>query len=102
MALEPNPIFRIYGLVIAHTAAGNDAAAIAALEDFEKESRKCCEYWLGALNAYRGETNAAFRYLESAWKGREVGLLDLQVDPLLEGIRSDPRYSALVTRVFPD
>jgi DNA-binding winged helix-turn-helix (wHTH) protein/tetratricopeptide (TPR) repeat protein len=97
--LEPNPVFRLYGLVIAHTAAGEEPAAIEALEDFETLSQNCCDYWLGTLHAFRGDADTAFRFLESAWTSREQGLLDLGIDPILEGVRDDPRYVDLVARL---
>jgi len=102
IALEPNPAFRIYGLVIAHTTAGNELAATAALEDFTQEARSCCLYWLGTLHAYRGNAEEAFRFFESAWKNRDIGLLDLKIDPLLENIRGDARYFELLDRLDLD
>jgi DNA-binding winged helix-turn-helix (wHTH) protein len=102
MDLEPDPLFRIYGKVIAHTAAGNDLAAIAALEDFEKLSGNCCDYWLGALHAFRGDTDAAFKSFELAWDDREAGFLELRNDPLLQSIRDDPRYTQLLNRLGID
>jgi len=102
IALEPNMIFQVYGEVIAHSAAGDEFAATAALEDFERQGKDCCHYWLGALHAYRGNADGAFDFLEAAWKNREVGLLDLKIDPLLAGIRGDARYVELLDRLDLD
>ena len=102
MDLEPSPILRLYGLAIAHTAAGDERAAVAVLEDLEKTSGSCCNYWLGSLHAYRGDADSAFRFFESAWTAREWGLLEIKIDPLLEGVRGDPRYTQLVARMNLD
>jgi len=43
-----------------------------------------------------------FAELENAVKAKDPGLTYLKVDPFLDPIRGDPRYSALVTRLrFP-
>jgi hypothetical protein len=97
VTLEPDPFFRLYGTVLAHTAAGDESAAAAKLEELESKSDGCCNYWVGSLHAYRGSPDAAFRYLESALQSREHGLLDIKIDPLLESIRSDRRYQDLLS-----
>jgi len=97
VSLEPDPFFRLYGTVLAHTAAGDESGAAAALEELEGRRDGCCNYWMGSLHAFMGSPDVAFRYLEAALQSRERGLLDIRIDPLLERIRSDSRYRDLLS-----
>jgi hypothetical protein len=45
-----------------------------------------------------GEKDAAFAALEKAFAHR-VGVVDINVDPRLDSIRSDPRFVDLLRRV---
>jgi cell division inhibitor SulA len=46
-----------------------------------------------------GETNKAFEWLERAYQERDPGLNQLKLDPLLKSLRSEPRYTELLTRM---
>lgn len=46
-----------------------------------------------------GEVDAAFRWLEAAYRARSTGVLQLKVERHWDPIRSDPRFAALVTKV---
>ena len=50
-----------------------------------------------------GENDRTFEQLNKAYEIRESGIVDLKVDPLLDGIRDDPRYAELVRKIgFPE
>ena len=50
-----------------------------------------------------GEKERAFEQLNKAYEIRESRLRNLKIDPLLDGIRDDPRYGELVRKVgFPE
>jgi hypothetical protein len=49
--------------------------------------------------AYRGESDQAFVWLERAYTERDTGLEEMKADPLLAGLRNDPRYSALLKKM---
>ena len=55
--------------------------------------------WFAALYTRLGETDRAFEWLEKAWEERSNWLIYLRVDPLLDGLRSDPRFPTLLHRV---
>lgn len=57
-------------------------------------------YGRGATwQAQIGNKDEAFEYLEKSFQRREIWMCYLQVDPLLDPIRDDPRYHDLVRRV---
>ena len=49
-----------------------------------------------------GDKDNAFLWLNKAYDGREILLMNLKVDPSFAPLRSDPRYADLVRRIgFP-
>jgi len=46
-----------------------------------------------------GDRDGAIRWLEKAYKERSDFLLVLNVDPLFDGIRSDPRFQDILRRM---
>ncbi|MCC6451863.1 MAG: hypothetical protein IT171_03175 [Acidobacteria bacterium] len=53
--------------------------------------------YIAELAAQLGETDLAFKYLDEAAKFRVLQFSNVKVDPLLEPIRSDPRYAQLLS-----
>ena len=47
----------------------------------------------------RGETDKAFEWLQISFDNHDTGTLSLLVDPLLRGLRNDPRYKNLIVKV---
>jgi len=56
-------------------------------------------YNIGSLYADLGEKDQAFRWLNIAYQERDVGLMGLKTDFLLDPLRSDPRFAELVRKV---
>jgi serine/threonine protein kinase/Tfp pilus assembly protein PilF len=56
-------------------------------------------YGIAMIYAGLGETDSAFVWLARAFQDRSEGMAWLNVDPRLEGLRSDPRFEDLVRRV---
>ena len=48
-----------------------------------------------------GEQGQALDWLERAYAQRDGGLTRLRTAPLLESVRTDPRYAALVRKMNP-
>jgi len=58
---------------------------------------------IASVHARLGEKDAAFEWLEKAFRERVGFLAYLKVHPLFDGLRDDPRYHALVKRIgIPD
>jgi serine/threonine-protein kinase len=49
-----------------------------------------------------GDKDAAFRYLDQVVSEHGPGIVYLKLDPLLDPLRSDPRYKALLRRIGVD
>jgi TolB-like protein/tetratricopeptide (TPR) repeat protein len=85
----------------AYARAGQTDAArrtIARLqEDVEKNG--VGRYEIALIYAGLGEKDEAFHWLEDAFRAHDVGLVYLQVDPCLDPLRSDPRFTDLLRRV---
>jgi len=97
--LEPDPGFRRFELAVAHYVRGDKAAADAALADLIANAREGFAYQIAEVYALRGEKDKAFEWLQTALDDRDAGMLGLLVDPLLRGLRDDPRYKNLLAKV---
>lgn len=59
-------------------------------------------YQYAYIFAQAGDADRAFAELDNAVQAKDPGLSDLKVDPFLDPIRADSRYSALLSRLsFP-
>jgi serine/threonine-protein kinase len=56
-------------------------------------------YQIAELYAWRGEPGPAFAWLEKAERQHDPGLTYLEYDPLLQPLRADPRFTALLVRL---
>jgi serine/threonine-protein kinase len=97
--LEPDERIRSFELALAQDVRGNRQAADAALADLVANSRDSLAYQIAQVYAVRGEKDKAFEWLQIAFDNRDGGMPSLLVDPLLRGLRDDPRYKNLVAKV---
>jgi TolB-like protein len=97
--LEPDEAFRHFELTLAHYVRGDRAAADAALADLIANGRDRLAYQIAEVYAVRGETDKAFEWLQIAFDNQDAGTLSLLVDPLLRGLRDDPRYKSLLVKL---
>ena len=97
--LEPNDGYRRFELALAYYARGDRASAEAALADMVANDRNLLAYQIAEVYAWRGETDKAFEWLQISYDNHDTGLLSLLIDPLMRGLRSDPRYKIMVEKV---
>jgi len=99
--LEPDESYRRFELALAQYARGDRKAADAALADLIANNRGL-DYQIAQVYTVRGEKEKAFEWLQIAMDNHDTGMLALLVDPLLNSLRDDPRYKALVAKMnFP-
>jgi len=97
--LEPNGGYHRFELALAYYARGDRAAADAALADMVANDRNLLAYQIAEVYAWRGETDKAFEWLQISYDNHDTGLLSLLIDPLMRGLRGDPRYKIMVDKV---
>jgi tetratricopeptide (TPR) repeat protein len=97
--LEPDDTIRPFELALAQYIRGDRKAADAALADLIANSRDSLAYQIAQVYAVRGEKNKAFEWLQIAFDNHDGGMPSLLVDPVLRGLRDDPRYKNLVVKV---
>ena len=96
------------GLLALH---GHAAAALGvrrqALEDLQELQRvgkphPSVSYWEQVLRQALGDKDALFEYLERAFEERQGLMVFLRVEPLVDPLRSDPRFVSLLQRLRLD
>jgi len=97
--LEPDEGYRRFELALAQQIRGDRQAADAALADLIANGRDQLAYQIAEVYAVRGETDKAFEWLQIAFDDHDTGTLTLLVDPLLRGLRDDPRYKSLLIKL---
>jgi TolB-like protein/Flp pilus assembly protein TadD len=97
--LEPDEGYRRFELALAHYARGDRAAADAALADLIANGRDRLAYQIAEVYAVRGEKDKAFEWLQISFDNHDTGTLTLLIDPLLRGLRDDPRYKNLLAKL---
>ncbi len=56
-------------------------------------------YLNAQANAYCGNVDLAFEWLERAYKQRNAGLCQMKPQPLLRNLRSDPRWQSFLKKM---
>ena len=97
--LEPDEGYRRFALALAQQLQGDRQAADAALADLIANGRDQLAYQIAEVYAVRGEKDKAFEWLQIAFDDHDTGTLALLVDPLLRGLRDDPRYKNLLAKL---
>jgi TolB-like protein len=97
--LEPDEGYRGFLIALAHWVRGDRPAADAALADLIANGRGQLDYQIAEVYALRGETDKVFEWLQISLDSHDTGLLAILVDPLLRGLRDDPRYKNLLAKL---
>jgi serine/threonine protein kinase len=95
-AVDP---WRGIGLMLAYHALGRRAESDAALAEGIEKYAQGSAYNIAYVLAYRGEADRAFEWLDSAATYGDSGLSMIVTDPLLAGIRSDPRWLPFLRKI---
>ena len=86
---------------ITYARSGNRGKALKALGELDALSKRMyfSPYLVAGIYAGLGEKEQAFKWLQRSYDGHEVWLTWLKVDPVLDSLRSDPRFQDLLRRV---
>jgi tetratricopeptide (TPR) repeat protein len=93
-----------YYLAVAYAKAGRAGAADKILENFIRVSYSKRQFIpafaIAQIQGALGRTDEAIRLLENAYeRGDYSSLLDLKVSPMWDDLRSDPRFTTLMTKM---
>jgi tetratricopeptide (TPR) repeat protein len=96
---EDSPL--IAALAHAKAVTGNHRAAVDLMERLTKDGslRHVPSYHLGLAYLGLGDTGAALASLEQAVVERDPAVINLAVDPRLEPVRLDARYTRLIEQL---
>jgi len=99
MQQETSEAARPVGVAIALSALARKAEADAALRVAERESGQEFAYFVAGAHAFRGETDAAFQWLDRAYVQKDFMLEYIKGEPLLKSLVADPRYKAFLRKM---
>jgi tetratricopeptide (TPR) repeat protein len=88
-------------LGLAYAVSGEMAETLKLAEAFQSAAKKryIPPTYLGMLFAGLGDKDKAMAWLEKAFEERADGLTWLNVEPMLDEVRSDPRFAKLIRRI---
>lgn len=89
------------GLGHAYAVSGKRDEAQKLLNELNEQSqqRYVSPYYMAMISAGLGEHDQSFEWLDKACKDRSGWLVFIKVDPNLDGLRSDPRFTDLLLRI---
>ena len=93
------PHLRIPLLATAYARAGQQSTARELLQSYAADANTAWWYYLALAHLSLHETDKAVDGLENAYKQRYAEVIWLGVDPLLDELRTYPRFRALLDRV---
>jgi TolB-like protein/thioredoxin-like negative regulator of GroEL len=97
--LENDEFWGLYARALALTAAAQAGQADNVLEEIVNRHGDHAAFQLAEIMAYRGDADAAFGWLETAWLQRDGGLAGIVGNRLLQALHDDPRWPELLSRL---
>ena len=98
-ALEPADDVSLTGMAIVEWKLGNAQAARAAMTKLVADLGERVLYQQGQILAQWGDRAAALEVLERARAVGDSGLIYARNDPLLDGLRNEPRFARLLASI---
>ena len=101
-ALFPDNVVLDEELVPCLNAAGHSAAAAELLRAVlhPHGTDPLDDYGLALLYARLGDKENTLKYLQGAWDHHVPDLPSMRWDPALDAVRDDPRYRALIAKIY--
>jgi TolB-like protein len=91
--------FRLWGAALAHHDLGHTKESQQALAEMIAKYAHSAAYQIAGVYAWRGEKDRAFEWLERARAQHDGGFTILKTDPVVRGLRGDPRWRPLLKAV---
>jgi TolB-like protein/Tfp pilus assembly protein PilF len=96
---EPNEGWRLVGLPMAYYAVGDKANSDAALAELIQKDGQKWPSMVAYVQAYRGDIDAAFEWLDKAASAHDPSLATLVVEPLYAPLYKDPRWLPFLRKI---
>ncbi len=102
--LDPDLLFARLMLAYAYAVAGERDASLRLIDSVSASPgvQWPSPVWMGAAYGALGDLDAAFEQLERGYRERDTWLTRLDVWPMFDPLRSDPRFSDLTLRIGLD
>lgn len=98
-AIPSDNVIRITYEAVLDARTGNRVSAERALTQLRLMGDDSSQFQQAAILAQLGDRDGAIAALQKGWKYRDSGLTGMRSDPLLEPVRSDPRFVAILKRM---
>ncbi len=90
---------RLTGVALSQRDLGHAAESKAALDALLTSHADDSGYQVAQVYARRDEHDRAFQWLDRAYSIHDTGLRYLKQDPVLKGLRGDPRFGVLLRKM---
>jgi adenylate cyclase len=97
--LEPDEARQWSGRAAISYALGRKVDSDAELKRLTELPSATSAYLIACVHAYRGESDAAFSWLERAFAQKDSTLWRIQSEPFLNSLKGDPRYKAFLKKM---
>jgi len=92
-------VYRQAGEAKVEHSRGHEKESKRALDALIATHGENSPYFIAGVYAWRGERDKALEWLERSYMRRDSDISVMKRDPLLTGLRSDPRYRALLKKL---
>jgi TolB-like protein len=90
---------RLFIKALAACVLGPSVESRQALDELVARYAPTSAYSIAQVYACRGETDKTFEWLDRSYAQRDSGLMWIKTDPLLDNIRSDARFAAMLKKM---
>jgi TolB-like protein/Flp pilus assembly protein TadD len=97
--MEEEEGYRLMGLAPIYHDLGMKAESDQALDKMIEKYAAEGSYNIAFMFAYRGENDLAFEWLEKALAGEDAGLTQINTEPIIRNLYSDPRWEPFMQRI---
>jgi TolB-like protein/DNA-binding winged helix-turn-helix (wHTH) protein/Tfp pilus assembly protein PilF len=95
----PFAAFHIRTSAMAYHALGREKESDAALRELIEKLHSSAAISIATVYAFRNQRDEAFQWLDRAYAQHDGGLILIKIDPLLNNLHGDPRYTAFLKKI---
>jgi TolB-like protein/DNA-binding winged helix-turn-helix (wHTH) protein len=91
--------YRAHLYALTYYALGRKKESDAALRELMMKYHASNAFEIATIYAFRNQTDEAFEWLDRAYAQRDPSLMSTKVEPLLNSLHNDPRFSAFLKKL---